>query len=236
MSSKKQRRPGPRFTQQQIDFVVNAEGKSKQIADAFNATFDREITHRGVRTLKQKHGPYRGNHKWTREQMTFALNADGTNDEVAAAYKAKFNAEIDAHSVKHLRTRYGPGQPLPDTDTGRWTRDQVQFVLDESEKPEYDHIADRAKFEKIAENYDTQFDPTPKMNARGIRTIRERYGPGHPLPCGYTNDQLQFILEAKGTSGEVAKAYNVRFNPKTKMSAAAAKNLKEQHGCGLPSP
>ena len=232
-SQTKQDGHGPRFTQEQIDFVVNADGKHKQISKAFNATFNRNITERGVRSLKAKWGRYRGNHKWTLEQMTFVLDAQGSIDQVATAYKARFNVEITRSSINHIRNRYGPGQPLPDKATGRWTRDQIKFVLDACEEAQYDGIAERVKWEKIAERYNARFDPIRKITVRGVRSIRERYGPGMPLPCQYTDEQVEFILQGSGSSAEVAAAYNAHFNPKAKMSVRAVEHFKREHGQNL---
>ncbi|OIW34226.1 hypothetical protein CONLIGDRAFT_677930 [Coniochaeta ligniaria NRRL 30616] len=90
----------------------------KAVAKAFNATFGQEITPKGVRNLKAKHLPLRTNHKWTPEQVAFVLNAAGTTNEVAAAYKTGFNADINkrkaAHSTctplsKKMKDNYDPG-------------------------------------------------------------------------------------------------------------------------------
>ncbi|OIW23007.1 hypothetical protein CONLIGDRAFT_650113 [Coniochaeta ligniaria NRRL 30616] len=216
---------GTRYSQEQIDFVVNAEGKYKQVAEEFKATFAQEIKPKGVRYLKAKHAPLRTHYKWSPEQVTFVVNAAGTTKE-----------DINERSIKHLKLRYGPGAPLPNKDTkGKWTREQVQFVLAECDRPDYEYMAERVLFAQIAENYNTQFAPATKINARGIRTIREQYGPAFVLPGNYTNEQLQFIRETEGTHQEVAKAYNARFNPRTKMGVTVVTHLKEQYGGGPAS-
>jgi ribosomal protein L23 len=236
MSSKPQRRPCLRFTQEQIDFVSKSEEKYKHIAQAFNATFERQITEKTVRAMRQRHGPYRGNHKWTAEQMTLVLNAEGTKGQIADAFKAKFNVEITHQNIRYLKTRYGPAAPLPDTDTGTHTRDQIRFVLDACEKLEHDNVPDRTKYAKVAEDYNTKFGTARKITDRGIRRIREQYGPALPFPCVHTDEQIQFILSENGKPAEVAKAYNARFNPKQKISVRAVKHLKDQHRSDLQLP
>ena len=169
MSSQEQLRSGDHYSQEQVDFVVNAKGTYQQVAEDFNTRFNTRITRSGIRYILQSHGLCEGTYKWTLEQIEFVLNANGTRQQIADAYKANFNTEISIRSLDHIKVRYGPG--TTSMISSKYTKDQIQFVLDAS-----------GTFSGIADDYNARFNPTPKIKARSIIHIKERYGPGLSLP------------------------------------------------------
>lgn len=161
-----------RYSKEVKEFILGSKGKNREIAAQVNAHFNIDITTRAVRAVMHKGGPYRGRHHYTREQVEFLLAATDSLKAIAASFKTKYETEISTHSIKIMKQTYGPGDPLP--TKGNLNHEQYRFVLNS--------IGNSAgEFRTIANDFNARFRPVT-INARGVRHIKERYGPGAPLP------------------------------------------------------
>lgn len=100
----------------------------------------------------------------------------------------------------------------------KYTGEQKEFVLNSN-----------GTAAEIKKEYETRFGGN--ISIRAIRHIRERYG-ARPYHGRYTQEQIKFVLDAKGTMAEIAEGYNAQFG--TNLTKRGIRQIRDRFAKALP--